>query len=155
MTIAIPDMPMPTQAALAALVAYVGNNLPTDYLEFVSKHDGAEPETNSLKVGQGNEIGISRFIPVVEAPSVSAEVEGFPDRVIPLAEDDSGNFVFIEDATGHIYFWDHELDDGGRRIASSLNALLVTLIPFDASSVKLAPGQVKYAWIDPSFKPEF
>ena len=128
--------------------------LPLEYVDFICSHDGAIPEPNSVIIGINNESGVRRFIPVAEAVKVIAEVEGFPDA-IPLGEDDCGNFFYINQNTGGVFFWDHEIDGGNIEVAPSLIKFLEALVPFDSSSVKLKPGQLKYAWIDPSFKPEF
>ena len=52
---------------------------------------------------------------------------------------------------GAIYFWDHERPELATKLADSIGAFLELLEPFDVSSVKRKPGQVKKAWIDPEF----
>jgi hypothetical protein len=139
-------MPPPTALALRQLSALVGRPLPDAYLEFISKHNGAEPEANSLD-GEGN-ISVRRFIPVEEVSNVLAAVEGFPSRVIPLAEDDCGNFTYVQPATGEVYFWDHEVV-GDEKIAANVPDFIFRLLTFDAGAVE--PGQVVSTWIDPDF----
>lgn len=154
MTIAIPKMSKPSHSAIAHLEDVLSGKLPEEYIDFIGIHDGAVPEPNSVPIGINNESGVRRFIPVAEAVKVIAEVEGFP-AAIPLGEDDCGNFFYIDQGTGGVFFWDHEIDGGDIEVAPSLIKFLEALVPFDSSAVKLQPGQVKYAWIDPSFKPEF
>lgn len=154
MTVAIPQMPEPSQSALMLLEDILGRKLPPEYIDFIGIHDGATPEDNAIAVGNYNESGVRRFISVADALAVIAEFEGFP-IAIPLAEDGCGNFFFIDQGNGGVFFWDHEIDDEHALVAPNLNLFLEALMPFDSSVVKLAPEQVKYAWIDPSFKPEF
>lgn len=154
MTVSIPIMPGPAEEELRLLADWIGHSLPASYLDFVLLHDGAEPEANSIKTSN-NEIGISRFIPVCEASNLGAGIDGFPTRVIPFAEDDCGNYFYVAPLTGSVHFWDHELEGPDEQVAESAMAFAEKLTPFDVSAVKLAPGQVKSAWIDPSFTPEF
>lgn len=72
-----------------------------------------------------------------------------------MAEDDCGNFVYVRAASGEVMFWDHEIENGDVFLADDISGFLKLLRPFDPVAVKLAPGQVKSVWIDPTFKPEF
>ena len=154
MAVLIPTMPQPAEKELGALADRIGHSLPASYLDFVKLHDGAAPKANSIKTSN-NEIGISRFIPVREASDLGARIDGFPAHAIPFAEDDCGNYLYVAPLSGAVYFWDHELEGADEQLAEGAIALAEKLKPFDVSTVKLAPGQVKRAWIDPSFKPEF
>jgi hypothetical protein len=154
MDVSIPTMPEPADDELKTLADRIGYPLPASYLDFVKLHDGAEPEANSI-ITSDNEIGVSRFIPVREASDLGAGIDGFPADAIPLAEDDCGNYFYVAPRTGHVYFWDHELEGADEQLAEGAMAFAEKLKPFDVSTVKLTPGQVKSAWIDPSFKPEF
>ena len=82
-------------------------------------------------------------------------IEGFPSNVIPFAEDDCGNFFYVVPQTGAVHFWDHEAEGQSEQIATNVSQFTEKLAPFDPSQVKLAPGQVKRVWVDPTFKPEF
>ena len=62
-----------------------------------------------------------------------------------------GNYVFVDGATGAVYFWDHEQPTPPVQMASDFAAFMEMLEPFDPGSIKLKPGQVKTAWIDPDF----
>ena len=155
MSVEIPTMPVPPQQTLHLLAARMGANLPASYVDFVSRHDGATPESNSFEVGAANASNVRRFISVADAPSILEKVDGFPSGMIPVAEDDCGNLVYIDPANGGVFFWDHEIDGPDLRVASNLPAFLSQLTPFDPSKVQLAPGQVLHAWVDADFKPEF
>ena len=154
MTIHIPNMKSPSANALNDLASWLGQQLPATYVSFVRQHDGAEPPANSLATS-GNEVGVSRFIPVAEAAKLAEQIDGFPLGVVPLAEDDSGNFFYVEPQSGSIRFWDHEIEGEDEVVASDISDFLIKLTPFDTTKVKLAPGQDLGGWVDPSFKPEF
>ena len=154
MPIAIPTMAEPTDEQFKALKQSVRAALPTSYVEFARHHDGAVPESNSLGIS-ANEVGVSRFIPERAAVEVATGIEGFPANVIPLAEDDCGNYFYVELCSGAVHFWDHELEGPDERVADSVLAFVDRLNPFDASRAKLTPGQVRRLWVNPSFKPEF
>lgn len=150
----IPNMPSPSADALRDLESWLAQPLPAAYVEFVREHDGAEPQENSL-VTRENEVGVSRFIPVNEAAKLAEQIDGFPVGVIPLAEDDSGNYFYVEPRSGSVRFWDHEIEGGDELVANDVSGLLHKLTPYDPTKVKLAQGQVKRVWVDPTFKPEF
>ena len=147
-------MPSPCDEALHALADSIGHELPPSYVAFVSKHDGAHPEQNSLATSN-NEVSVARFIPTTEAARFSQKIEGFPSGVIPFAEDDCGNYFYVRPETGAVHFWDHEVEGGDEQVAEDATSFVEGLKPLDATRVQLEPGQVISAWIDPSFKPEF
>ncbi len=150
MPVELPTMPSPSADALKRLCHWSGGELPPSYLDFVSQHDGAEPEENRLPTSE-NELVLTRFIPVHEAPVLSEQIEGFPTNVIPFAEDGCGNYLYVEPATGTVRFWDHEVDGEDEEIAADIADLLAKLMPAHAVDGRLTPGQVKHAWIDPDF----
>jgi hypothetical protein len=65
----------------------------------------------------------------------------------PFAEDGSGN-LFTQTQNGSICFWDHETDDL-TVIASSWEEFASGCV--EPKAVKLKPGQVKSAWMNPEF----
>lgn len=154
MAVAIPTTLSPPVKALRALADSMGRKLPASYVAFVSKHDGAHPQANSL-VTSDNEVSVRRFIPVSEAATLAREIDGFPSQVIPFAEDDCGNYFYVMLETGAVHFWDHEVEGLDERLAEDVASFVQRLTPFDAAGVQLAPGQVISVWVDPSFKPEF
>ncbi len=132
----------------------MGCTLPTNDRCFVAKHDGATPSSNIFPTLQ-NQSKVRRFVHVHEATSLRTRIEGFPREAIRVAKDSCGKYVWLDLETGAVFFWDHELDGSGEKIAESFEAFLGSLQPFDAMSVRLRSGQVMGAWIDPPFKPEF
>lgn len=143
MTISLPTVEAASPASVAALVNTYGE-LPTDYVEFLAAHDGVRPPENMLD-GTNNSIGIERFIPAAEILSVASNVDGLSQNLIPVAEDDSGNFICIKADDHKVYFWDHELDKN-RVISESFQELLSKLKLFDLSTIQLQPGAITYAW---------
>jgi hypothetical protein len=128
MTVAIPRMPQPSGDELKRLRDWVGVPLPTSYVDFVKLHDGAKPASN-LVMTANNEVNIRRFIPVREAVEEARAADGFPYKVIPLAEDGSGNYFYVEPISGAVCFWDHEVEETGERLAESAFALAEQLQP--------------------------
>lgn len=150
MPLQIPTMPAPSADALERLREWIGSDLPSSYLDFVAAHDGAEPAPNSLNTVD-NEVGVRRFIPVGEAPTLAERIDGFPVHVIPIAEDDCGNYFYVEPKTGAVYFWDHEVEGRDEKVAENAAGFVERLEQFDANRAQVAPGQVISSWIDPDF----
>jgi len=75
--------------------------------------------------------------------------EGFSESKfgVPIAEDGSGNIVAVSPG-GSVCFWDHETDEL-LVIASSWEEFASGCVT--PEPVKLEPGQIKSAWIDPDF----
>ena len=137
---------------IAALEQRIGEPLVTEFIEFVSGNDGAEPESCIFKIGETNESGINAFIAVKDIAKEMSLIESLPKRSFPIAWAEGGNYVFIDQSeSGAVFFWDHEQPDKIARLADSLHSFLERLEPFDIRTFKLNPGQVKKAWIDPDF----
>ncbi len=154
MSVSIPHTNGLDDSAIRDAEVQLGCLIPSDYRTFVLKHDGATPAPNIFASSQ-NQSEVRRFVRLSEAASLRASIEGFPSKAIPVAEDSCGNYVWLDHKTGAVFFWDHELEQDGEKIADSFEAFLASLEPFDPQSVRLEPGQVKSVWVDPSFKPEF
>jgi hypothetical protein len=152
MAISLPRTGGASDASLAALTEKYGD-LPPEYVEFVAIHDGAKPPSNVLE-GTNYGVGVSSFLPASEIINRATSVEGLSRNLLPFGEDDSGNFVCIGSDDHRVYFWDHEIDND-IVVAENFDEFLRRLEPFDLSSVKLKPGQVKRVWVNPDFKPEF
>jgi hypothetical protein len=137
---------------IAALETKIGEPLVQDFVDFISKNDGAKPQENIFQIGATNDAGIDGFIPMRKIPSEMLCVECLPKRAYPVAWASGGNYVFINQAEdGAVYFWDHERPESPIKIAENFRSFLSAIEPFDIASVKLKPGQVKKAWIDPDF----
>lgn len=146
-----------TASDIATLESAIGQPLNPQFRHFVASHDGAEPEANSFPVNGVAHMGeVGEFIAVGKILSERAYINGIAPQSYPVASSAGGNYILLDQAqSGEIFFWDHEVEGGITKIADSFDAFLVMLEPFDSSKVKIAPGQVKSAWIDPDFLKEF
>ena len=126
--------------------------LPGDYRQFLSQYNGSKPETNIFKVNERTDSGVNAFIPLTELLKERSLIgDEIPTKAIPIAWAEGGNFVCLDlGNAGAVFFWDHEEPERPTQLARSFTAFLDILRPFDVSSIKLKPGQVKSAWIDPS-----
>jgi SMI1 / KNR4 family (SUKH-1) len=138
---------------IVTLQELIGEPVNPEYVRFISGNDGAKPETNLFKVGETNDAGVDRFIPISEIPKEMTNIENLPSKAFPIAWASCGNYVFLDQgAGGSVFFWDHELaDDPAVKLADSFDAFLESLEPFDINSIELEPGQVEEVWIDPDF----
>lgn len=152
MAISLPRTGAASEASLAELTEKYGP-LPPEYVEFLAIYDGAKPPSNVLE-GTNYGVCVNSFLPASEIVNRANSVDDLPSSLMPFGEDDSGNFVCIGTDDHRVYFWDHEIDSD-KTIAESFADFLKRLEPFDLSSVKLKPGQVKRVWVNPDFKPEF
>lgn len=148
----------PSAELIARTEKVLGCALPAGYLAFLAKYNGGEPETNVFQIpGVGNESGVNEFIDLVSLPK-EIEFGGFEETkgVIPIAFAEGGNYICLaisEPDLGTVFFWDHEVANGRNglvKLASSVQEFVGLLKPFDPTQIKLKPGQVKSAWIDPS-----
>ncbi len=152
MTLSIASTGAASSASIAEIVEKYGA-LPPGYLKFLATHDGATPPENVV-AGTNNSIGVRSFIPASEILATAVAVDGMSSNLIPIADDEAGNFVCIGSDDHKLYFWDHEIDRN-KVIADNFGEFLEKLESFDIDSVKLQPGQVKRIWVNPDFKPEF
>ncbi|MCX7587063.1 SMI1/KNR4 family protein [Phenylobacterium sp. 58.2.17] len=152
--ISIPEIDGTSDEEIAAAERRLGAALPSAFKEFVRRHDGAAPQENVFDV-PGNQSGVRVFVPIAQAANVRAQIEGFPASGIPVAEDGCGNYVWLDPDSGAAFFWDHEIDGPSECIAKDFDEFIAKLRPFDPTTVKLSPGQVKHVWVHPDFKPEF
>jgi hypothetical protein len=147
----LPKTKAAAKASIIELEKLLGRSLPKSYLNFVEEHDGARPAANIFKVGENNSAEVSEFVSAHESIRIPCAVEGFPKNALAIARASGGNFVYLAPENLAVYFWDHEIEDADIKIAGSFDEFLDNLQPFDASQIKLKPGQVKSAWIDPDF----
>jgi len=139
-------------ADIASLEAILGGLPSHEFIDFVRENDGAEPETNIFRIDAGNESGVNGFIPMCKIAEEMRHIENLPEKSFPIAWAEGGNYVLINQAAGGgVFFWDHERPDNLIRLTDSFFAFLELLQPFDVNTIKLKPGQVKKAWIDPDF----
>src|SRR5579862_581824 len=154
MSVIMPITPSRPSAALKALEIRFGE-LPKSYKAFLNQHDGAEPEENIFKIDERTSANVRQFIPAADIIRCCNAIEGFPKNMLPFAEAEGGDYIYLNPADGTIHFWDHEVDEADPKVANSFDDFLTMLEKFDIDEIKLKPGQVKRAWIDPNFKPEY
>jgi hypothetical protein len=140
-----------SEEAILRLETALGYRLSNTFRDFLRACDGAEPESNSFTVGAKNESGVRRFIPSDEILKERSYIDNLPPKAYPVAYDSCGNFIFVDEGrNGAVFFLDHELSEI-TEIAPTFGGFLADLKPFDITTVKLKPGQVKKVWIDPEF----
>lgn len=142
-----------SQRAVEALEVVVGQPLDAAFLRFVMHHNGATPDSNSFPVnGEAHMGGVDEFIPVEDIVAERSRINDLATGAYPVAFSSGGNYVLLDQGSeGAIFFWDHEVESGIYKIADTFEAFLDMLEPFDESTVKLEPGQVRSAWISPDF----
>jgi len=134
---------------LARLQRALGGQLPPSYLTFLREHDGCWPESNSFMIEPGHGSTVTEFY---SARKVLSQKQQLGDRLSkgawPIALTESGNLVILFQDDHSSRFWDHELEDE-TVVAANFTDFLEGLRAFAVSEVKLKPGQVVSAWIDP------
>jgi len=151
MNIVIPKTKAASSKAIIELEKEFGS-LPKDYLSFLREYDGSIPEINEIQVSNTSSSGVEKFILGENIIKRRDSIEGFPSNMLPIADDASGNIFYLDPKEGTVYFWDHEIESDGVKIASSFHEFLEKLKMINVDEIKLKPGQVKSAWIDPDFK---
>src|SRR5271170_848465 len=132
-----------SQQEILALETELNCRLSDSLKMFLQEHDGAEPESNIFRITDNNECGVNQFIPCGEMLKERNYIENIPPNAFPVAWAECGNYVFVDEGQkGVVCFWDHETAEI-TSLAASFGDFLDLLQPFDISTVKLKPGQVK------------
>jgi hypothetical protein len=151
MTVKLEGGKTASQQNILALETGLGCKLSNSLRKFLQEQDGAKPETNIFTIRDKDECSVTSFIPCGEILKERGYIENIPPKAFPVAWAEGGNYVFVdEDKNGVVYFWDHETAKD-TALAFTFGDFLNLLQPFDISTVKLKPGQVKKVWIDPEF----
>lgn len=154
MTVKLTEASPASKNEIEALEKALGVRLPDEFENFLLAHNGARPESNMFLVGSDNDSGVRKFVPCSEIVEQMKFIDNVSFKMIPIAEDDCGNYVLLNlDDGGRIYFWDHEEPYEQIELAPGMNAFLELLEP-DSNSVQLKEGQVISAWVDPEFLKE-
>lgn len=124
-----------------------------DYISFLENHDGVELDPTVVK-GASENVGVRRFIAAAEIIGRSESVEGLSKKLMPFAEDGSGNFLCVNIIDKKVYFWDHEYMSNVC-ISDTFDQFLELLIPYDYSDLNKDKTQLISKWVDPDFIPEF
>jgi ankyrin repeat protein len=113
-----------TEEKLRAFEERRGITLPEPYRRFLLQHNGGVPEpahfTYLDEAGPYTDGKVTCFLAIHDGHHMSLEdaIQTFkidekrmPDRIFPIADDESGNQICISVAgpdTGVVYYWDHE-----------------------------------------------
>jgi cell wall assembly regulator SMI1 len=161
--------------AIENFEATIGKTLPNDYKTFLLTFNGGEPEDNEFSVPKAKTGSNVRVFYGLTDKHGEGDlfhehevlIERVPAGILPIGGDSCGNCICLSlrsDTFGQVFFWDHELEaDEGKPatfsnlflVGDSFDNFLARLKKFDASQVRLKPGQVKKVWGNPNFKPEF
>jgi hypothetical protein len=148
--------------ALAELEERAGHALPVAYRDFLESHDGAVPEPNTLPdAASGSDVSVRTFFSVEE---VLGQLEQLgpgrvPEEVLPIADDDLGNGLFISLEDGSVWYWDHDEEDPSEedlwaaltREAEDLEELLDRLEPVAEEESDIEPDPLDEGYSDAEF----
>lgn len=152
MTVSLSGGVTRSEEELAGCEDALGLRLPADYRAFLRQNDGARPADNKFAIPNATSFGVNRFIPIGEVGAERRCIENLPATRVPVAWDNSGNYVCLETGPGAgVFFWDHEEPHIDRRIADSFEEFLERLEPDSLDDVRLDPASVEKAWINPEF----
>jgi len=136
------------------LERFLDRKLPESYINFVSKFDGAVPEDNFVEAKGFDEdaIIIRSFVPVSKIQKLMIDIDYSFVQIIPIADDDCGNYLCLKLSDASIVFWDHEEPYGyeDKVIASDINDLLSQLKKFDISSIDVNE-KAEVVWANSEF----
>jgi len=147
----------PTAEQISSAEAALGTKFTVEYLDFLLKFNGAVPDANVFRISDQNSAGVNAFLPIEKVPyEASLMDKDVAADFFPIAYAEGGNYVCMplsSSKNSGVYFLDHEIPglESLTKLAASLDDFLDLLRPIDRNEVKLKPGQVKKAWIDPSF----
>jgi hypothetical protein len=144
-----------SESEIVALEKALGYRLSESFRRFLATNNGAEPETNIFRVGEGNDSGVNQFIPVSTIQEERKLLLPLPRQIYPIAWAEGGNYIVInEDCDGAVFFWDHEIEGGGgmTKLSPDFDRFLESLKPFDPQSIELRPEQVISTWMHPDFQ---
>ena len=127
--------PAPTEAEVLAVEDILGIKINAEFLKFIQRYNGGIPEPNIFKVSSNNDSDVAEFL---EFNSIPDDLYPIKDElgsyIIPIAFDSCGNYICIsnEQNDGEIYFFDHELPEGGAltKLAPSFAKFLDMIHPF-------------------------
>jgi hypothetical protein len=125
----------------------ISAQLPTDYREFLLKHNGGSPKPNSFKIADGSTSCVNWLFglgSVSNDHSIRKELINYHDRIpkelLPIGDDPGGNVICLSirgKTMGHVFFWDHEEEadedptwENVHLIANSFNEFLNILYEY-------------------------
>jgi hypothetical protein len=150
------------EAALAELEERAGYPLPVAYRDFLEAHDGASPEPNHLPdAASGSNVSVRSFHSAEEVLRALDQLgpDRVPPEVLPIADDDAGNGLFINCEDGSIWSFDHEEEDPSEedlwaaftREAEDFEELLDRLEPVAEAETDVEPDPLDEGYSDEEF----
>lgn len=112
-----------TQQDILSLEKNLGASLPDDFVNFLTKHNGGEPEQSYISFDgesinvKGDEISFFYGIDTGSEDilkSFTILKTRNPEGLVPIADTAAGNFFLIsirDDSFGHVFYRDHEYED--------------------------------------------
>jgi hypothetical protein len=105
MTIQLKNWKPASEETIVAIEGVLECPLSESVRKFLTIHDGAKPESNTCKVTEECSFSVRRFIPTAEILLHRKYIDGLPQKAYPVAEDDCGNFVIVDEGrNGAVYF---------------------------------------------------
>ena len=152
MTLTLQTSASPSQESVSALVKKFGE-LPSSFLDFLNLHNGVTLPLNTLR-GAQYPIVVRSFLSAIGIIDMAREVKGLSTSMMPIADDDSGNYICLGSTDHRIYFWDHETNEY-ICVSDDFSEFIDRLDSLDSPMAQLQPNQVIEAWVNPGFKPKF
>jgi hypothetical protein len=164
MSIRLDDTGPPADdSALSELEDRAGHALPVAYRDFLEAHDGATPEANHLPDAAGpREVTVHAFFSVEEIVRRLDELgpDRIPDEVIPIADDEDANGLFLHLEDGSVWSWVQDDEDPSEedlwaaftREAEDLDELLDRLEPTADVETDAEPDPLAEGYSDAEFQ---
>ncbi|MFB8091748.1 SMI1/KNR4 family protein [Bacillus velezensis] len=120
------------------VIRYGGSTIQADNVLFPSLEENPVASNNHLRLGLFYGFGVDDADFDVISMTVTYE-EQMPDWIIPIADGDGGDQVCLGvkgEATGKVYFWDHELTNGVKDtflVANSFSDFIQSLFTEEAA----------------------
>lgn len=160
------------QKHLEKLEQKSGASFPQEYVQFLKDYNGGEVEDNIIELHseQIESFSLSTFFgtEVEYINDILSCYDTFKNRIpkgcVPIGRDVGGNMVCLnlnEESFGNILLWDHDIELDFEEnemevqdlyyVASSFNAFLHMIKPYDPEEDNLDGYEVEEVWIDPDF----
>ena len=111
-------MPAPSQEDIAFVERTVGVKLPSDFKDFCWHYHGGFPDPDEIEIAGFGRTLVNQVLPFVDdnkegirsIASVSKDVEGLTEGLVPFAEEPGGNYFCFDCRSGkqNVVFWFHE-----------------------------------------------
>jgi hypothetical protein len=103
------------EAVLAAFEAHHGISLPSSYRRYMATRGAGTPERNCyLDQLRNIEVYVGLILSFADE-TMAGQIFPFPPPIksgfLTVANSGGGDYFLLELASGHVYYWDHEVDD--------------------------------------------